>query len=113
MYGKEPEQMKNLNSMFQIVLADYTYEQVQSAFAFYLKHNTELPAPADIVNIIERGNKPPLDRAVYVAISKKEAHQRTGDEWAYMREYEHFQLTGQHKSCPARKPGQMQNVTVL
>lgn len=104
-YGKEPEQMKNLNSMFQMVLADYTYEQIQSAFAFYLKNNTELPAPADIASIIERGNKPALDRSVYVSISKKEAAQRTSEEWQYMREYEYFQLTGTHKKMPNTKPG--------
>lgn len=95
-YGKEPEQMKSVNSMFQLVLSDYNIEDIRRAFAYYLKHNTDLPAPADIVNIIERGDKPPLDKTVYVSISKKLAENRTKDEWQYMRDYEKFMITGKN-----------------
>lgn len=95
-YGKEPDQMKHVNSMFQLVLADYPIDKIRSAFTYYLKFNSDLPAPADIATIIERGNKPPFDRAVYVAISKKQAEDRTSDEWKYMRDYEHFIVTGKN-----------------
>lgn len=93
-YGKEPEQLDNLNKMFHLVLAEYPIEKIEAAMAFYLKHNTELPAPADIANIIERGNKPPFDRTVYVAISKKRPEERDSDEWEYMRDYERFAVSG-------------------
>jgi len=88
--------MKHVNSMFQLVLADYPIDKIRSAFTYYLKFNSDLPAPADIATIIERGNKPPFDRAVYVAISKKQAEDRTSDEWKYMRDYEHFIVTGKN-----------------
>ena len=87
-YGKEPEQLDHLNKMFHFVLADYTLDQIKDAFKFYLKRYNEMPAPADIANIIERGGKAPLDRAVYVSLTKKRADERTSEEWAYIREYE-------------------------
>ena len=58
-YGKEPEQMVAVANMFQMVLSDYPISKIKSAFKTYLKTNSELPAPADIVHLIERGNKPP------------------------------------------------------
>lgn len=94
-YGKEPEQLENVNAMFQMVLAGYPYEKIRQAFTFYLKFNSDLPAPADIAMIIERGNKPPLDRSVYISLTKKDAYSRTSDEWSYINEYENFQLRGQ------------------
>lgn len=93
-FGKTPEQMESVTKMFRFVLADYTYEQIQGALAYYAKHYTEMPAPADIATIIDRGGKPPFDKAVYIAISKKHAEDRDKDEWAYMRDYERFMLTG-------------------
>lgn len=94
-YGKEPEQLNNLNKMFHFVLSDYPIDKIKEAFRYYLKNYTEMPAPADIARIIDRGgSKPPLDRTVYVTISKKRADERTSEEWAYMREYEAFQIRG-------------------
>ena len=93
-YGKEPDQLDNANKLFCLVLADYHIEQIESALKYYLKHNNEFPAPADIANIIERGNKPPLDKTVYVSISKKYAEDRTDVEWEYMKDYEEFMLRG-------------------
>lgn len=81
---------------FNLVLADYEFSRIKDAFAFYLRSNTEMPAPADIANIIERGNKPPFDKAVYVSISKKSGEERTREEWQYMREYERFMVTGKN-----------------
>lgn len=79
----------------QMVLADYPFDKIQKAFLFYLKTNSDLPAPADIVNVIERGGgKPPFDKTVYVSICKKHADERTSDEWQYKREYEEFILLG-------------------
>lgn len=91
-YGKEPEQIENVTKMFLWVLADYPVEQILDAMAFYAKHYPDMPAPADIANIIERGNKPPLRESVYIQISKKLPDTRSSEEWAYMREYERFML---------------------
>lgn len=94
LYGKEPETLEATVSMFQMVLADYPPEAIRKAFANYLKRHNEMPAPADIASLIERNGKPPLDRAVYVSISKKPAEDRTSTEWAYMRDYEKFAING-------------------
>lgn len=94
LYGKEPEDFAAIDAMFQLVLADYSIDKIKQAFAVYLKRHNELPAPADIVQIIERDGKPPLERAVYVSISKKQPEDRTTSDWSYMREYEKYSKTG-------------------
>ena len=96
-YGKEPEQMKSINALFQFVLADYHIVKIREAFVFYLKHNNELPAPSDIVQIIERGgNKPPFEKSVYIAITRKPPEERTSDEWQYMSDYQKFIIRGEN-----------------
>lgn len=96
LYGKEPEAFGAVVSMFNLVLSDYSFDSIKSAFAFYLKYNSELPTPADIANIIERGNKPAFDRSVYISISKKQPEHRTSSEWQYIREYDSFMITGRN-----------------
>ena len=87
-YGKEPEVLESVVAMFRLVLADYPMEKIIDGFGVWLKRSNEMPAPADIANIIERGGKPPFECAVYVNLSRKPAEQRTSEEWAYMRDYE-------------------------
>lgn len=97
LYGKEPEQIEGVIGMFNLVLADYPFSEIERAFRYYLRHNTEMPAPADIAIIIDRGgDKPPFDKSVYVAFSKKHGDQRTPAEWQYMRDYERFISTGRY-----------------
>lgn len=93
-YGKEPEQMEAVVKLFNFALADYPVQKIIDAMAYYVKNNTEFPAPADIVQIIERGNKPPFSASVYTTISKKHPADRSSDEWAYMREYEAYMIEG-------------------
>ena len=93
-YGKEPEQLGDARKLFQFVLADFNITQIREAFSYYFKNYSEFPAPADIANIIQRGNKPPFDRAVYVTISKKQPEDRSSGEWEYMRDYEAHMLNG-------------------
>lgn len=95
-YGKEPEALENVVSIFTLVLADYPMEKIRQAFGYYLKFNDQMPTPSAIVNIIERGNKPPLERSVYIAISKKPAEEREKEDWQYLREYEKFAKTGEY-----------------
>lgn len=83
--------MEAVTKLFLFALSDYPTDKVIDAMAFYIRNYTDFPAPADIVQIIERGNKPPFDRAVYTTLSKKDPEFRTSDEWAYMRDYENFQ----------------------
>lgn len=104
-YGKEPEQLKNMNAAFQLVLAPYTTEQVKSAFLFYLSNYKKIPVPSDIVSIIKRGNKPPFEKSVYVALVQKRERTSfkecgatynclTSDEVEYIRDYENFLING-------------------
>ena len=99
-YGKAPEQMRDTGTMFCMVLGDYSIDEVRNAFQFYVKTNVEMPAPADIVNIIERKGRPAFDKSVYLSLKKrKEAdpyayNVLTRDEQNYIKDYERFQVTG-------------------
>lgn len=93
-YGKEPDQMEAVVKLFNFALADYPVDKIIDAMAYYVRNYTDFPAPADIVQIIERGNKPPFSPAVYTTISKKHPSDRSSEEWAYMRQYERFMLEG-------------------
>lgn len=93
LYGREPEAAANIRKAFRITLADYPIERIEQAFAFHLRHYKEFPLPADILAIIERGNKPPFERAVYISISKKHPEDRTSAEWEYMRDYERWMVS--------------------
>lgn len=93
-YGRKPEQLESVTKLFMFALADYPVQKIVDAMAYYVRNFTEFPAPADIVQIIERGNKPPLDRAVYTSLSKKDPSHRNSEDWAYLRDYEKFHLYG-------------------
>lgn len=80
-FGKKPEQLKNAAALFSFALEDFTSEQVLSAFKWHLQHSTEMPTPADISNTIKRGNRPPLDKAVYTALIRK--RERTTEKYSY------------------------------
>lgn len=95
LYGREPESLEHAIGAFQAALGGYTIGQVDRAFAFWLRHEREFPTPADIVSVIERGgDKPPLDRAVYTSLCRKQPELRTDDEWTYMRDYERLAMRG-------------------
>ena len=64
-FGKEPEQLTNLQSSFLMVLGRFTIENVESAFRIYMEHQAVMPKPADIVKIIE----PPVQERKWCATS--------------------------------------------
>lgn len=94
-YGKTAEQLESVVGLFGLALADYPIAKIRAAFGVYIKRHTELPTPADIVQIIERDGKPPFERSVYISISKIEPERRTPSDWAYMRDFEKYAKTGQ------------------
>lgn len=69
-FGKEPEHIRDTIALFQRVLAPYSLRQVSAAFDEYVSRNSDMPSPADIVNIIDPPNKE-LSAAVYVSLQKK------------------------------------------
>lgn len=94
-YGKEPESLESVTRCFRLVLADQSIIDIEKAFTFWLRHEREMPTPADILSIIQRGgNKPPLERAVYTSICRKQPELRSDDEWGYMRAFERFAMRG-------------------
>jgi hypothetical protein len=96
LYGREPEAAANVVRAFRITLAEFEIEKIAQAFRFHLRTSKEFPLPADIANIIQRGNKPPFERSVYVSMTRKHPEDRTSEEWAYIREFEKFNLTGRY-----------------
>lgn len=57
---------------FQLKLGHFCYRDVFMAFDEYTDRNPDLPAPADIINILEPPPQP-LSAAVYVNYKKKAA----------------------------------------
>lgn len=96
-YGKQPEQLNATVKLFQMVLADYAWPDIEAAFKVYVKRSGEMPTPHDIVDLIERKGLPPLERSVYVNLCKKAAEDLSLDDWQYIKDFEHYQKTGQHR----------------
>lgn len=95
-FGREPTALDNARRAFQIALADFTLEQIEAAFRYWIKNFNQFPTPADIQHVVLRGNKPPFERTVYLSIAKKHGEDRTPAEWQYVRDYEKFILTGRY-----------------
>jgi hypothetical protein len=53
-FGKEPEQLENINLAFKMFLSGLTIESIEGAFMEYMQGNTVMPKPADIVKIATR-----------------------------------------------------------
>ena len=96
LYGREPEAADNIRKGFRLTLADYPIDKITEAFRYHLKISKDFPVPADIVTIIERGNKPPFSTPVYIAINQKLKDERTTEEWKYIAEYESFMRCGKY-----------------
>jgi len=96
LYGREPEAVDNIRKGFRLTLADYPIDKITEAFRYHLKISRDFPVPADIAIIIERGNKPPFDRAVYAYITHKDHYHITNDEWDYINEYKRFMVSGKY-----------------
>ena len=94
LYGKEPEALESAVALFELVLADYSFAQIEQAFRAYLRQHNEMPAPADIASIIDRGGRPAFDRLVYGSLTHKQPELRSDEEWQYMREYEAWAISG-------------------
>ena len=52
-FGKEAEQLENINLAFQMYLEEYSYTQIERAFKQYMRTNSVLPKPSDIIRLIE------------------------------------------------------------
>lgn len=89
-YGDKAEMMEYRDGMFQMVLADYTFEQIKQAFIQHIKRSPELPTPSDIIKIIDPPPEP-LSVAVYTALKKRiqdEGYFPYSTEVNFMRAFE-------------------------
>jgi len=96
-YGREPEQLESVTKLFMFGLSEYPVDKIVDALAFYAKHYEEFPTPSNIVNIIERGNKPPFEKSIYIRLSQKRNQfpdSISYSEQDYMDDYEKWSITG-------------------
>jgi len=59
-YGQELNTFETWESMFQVVLADQSVEEVEKAMQKHIRNAQEIPTPADIISIIDKTT--PQDR---------------------------------------------------
>ncbi len=71
-YGEKAEDALVRDAAFQWKLGRFTYNEVLHAFNEYTDRNADLPAPADIINIIDPPPEP-LSAALYVTYRKRVA----------------------------------------
>lgn len=93
-YGKSVGQLEDLIELFSFATAKYPMEAVIAGLAEYVTRKPDLPAPADIIAIIDppKPEKPKLDRATYIACQKKGWENMTFEEEHFVRAYERQQL---------------------
>ncbi len=92
-YGKTTSQLENIVKLFCWVLAEYPVEKVIKGISMYMRDHTDMPAPADIVKIIDpkpQEFKP--NAAYYVRLQKifteRGPYGLDSDEVEYIRKYE-------------------------
>lgn len=56
-YGKEPEQLKNILQGFVMILDPYSSEDISAAFKEWMAESANMPTPADILKIVKRINE--------------------------------------------------------
>lgn len=83
-YGKTPEELDDHVDLIIEVCGRFPVEKIKAAILRHLEISSEIPYPADLVQLIE----PAPDRAVYIRISQKAPELRTPDDWGYLRRYE-------------------------
>lgn len=57
-YGKPQEYMRDIVPIFIDTLGEYKIEDIRHAFREYLKIGRVMPKPADIVELLPKGNAP-------------------------------------------------------
>lgn len=69
-FGKTAADLETLVEGFCWVLSPYSMEDILAALAKYVCRNNDIPAPADLANIIDPPSQP-LSREVYQTIKQK------------------------------------------
>lgn len=93
-YGKQPEALASITTTMLNDLSDFPAETIMKAFKTHAQRNQEFPTTADIIGIIKRNGKPALKESDVIAIRKKDAELRTGDDWKLLRDWDYQQSDG-------------------
>lgn len=93
-YGKTQAELETLVEGFSWAMAGYGIEEITYAMREYIKTNSDIPAPADIIKIIDR--KRELDNYQYPTIEtliryKKKGLPLTEMQKEQLRQYEEAQ----------------------
>lgn len=93
LYGKEPGQLRNAVELFSWVLADYPIERIVWGVGQYLKTRNDIPAPSDIVKIIDpEPPKKEWDKSFYIRLQQifrdQGPYGLNKEEFEYIRGYE-------------------------
>lgn len=90
-YGEKADLTELRDTGFQWLLSDYPISTIEAAFRKYLTTAREIPTPADILAIIDPKTQP-LDRAVYIRLSRKDPGDLDWQERDYMRAFERQEM---------------------
>lgn len=91
-YGESPEDMAKREKAFQWKLGRFTFDQVLEAMERYTDVKSDIPAPADIVQILDPEPEP-LSNAMYVQLCKKAVEgYLSSDEQLYRKTYESLEI---------------------
>lgn len=108
-FGKTPDQLADACFIFIDRLAGYDFREIRNAFGVYMDTHTDMPKPANIINIINPPAPKP-DWAAYVSIRQRMKDPYTfvmDDEKAYVRYCERYSVDNL-KSYEERKEAQEQ-----
>jgi hypothetical protein len=94
-YGKNAGQLENILAGFCFALQPYSLEAVLNGLAEYMRQRPDMPAPADIVAIIDpKPHEWKPDKAYYVSLKKIYSEQGPygldNEEMEYIRRYEDY-----------------------
>ena len=56
-YGEKLDNLEGKDAMWQRLLADQTYHDIQKACVEYCKTNEDMPTPANVIKLIKENNK--------------------------------------------------------
>lgn len=93
-YGKTAKDMDLMIDGFIAMLAEYPADKVIRAFRTHVERSQKLPTLADIIGLIKRNGRPPLNESDVVRVSKIDPEHRTRDQWALLREWDNQQAEG-------------------
>lgn len=104
-FGKEPEQLENVDKLFQFTLQEFTIKEVKEAFQEYVKNNSVMPKPSDIVDIITGAKEKVWCSATFIDLRRRgrEGQYLTPEERQYCDDFVAAKVEGNSKAIKQEK----------